>query len=335
VLAQAINGLVTPEGTIDASGPLNALVVHDKTDNVRSMATVLKQLDQPVNQLLVEARVLEVTLDNDLETEIQHLLVTSPGSFMQTSNLVDLHTPGATPTEGQGTNIRIRAFGGSEVQLNSFFRFLLSRGKARILSSPNLIVSPGTESSIITGEEVPIQSITTVGTSQTTTTQFKRVGIKLRVNLLQLTNDTARLELNPEVSTVTRFITSGSGGVGTEVSNPIVAIRNVTSTLSLRDGEILTVGGLLSTEDRTNTRGVPILQDIPVLGVLFRSKRDQQVRTQVVFLIRVHILAAGGVDEIRLLKPDGGMKPLDPYMTPPPATTMPTKPSLNRFGGSR
>jgi type II secretory pathway component GspD/PulD (secretin) len=319
-LARAIDGLVSPEGTIEASGPLNALVVHDRTENVQSMLEVVRRLDHPVNQLLVEARVLEVTLDQDLETEIRHFLsVAGDDSVIQTID-TKFDTPGANPLLGQGLNLALRTIGADDVKLDNFIRLLLTRGKARILSSPNLVVSPGTEASIITGQEVPIQSVTTVGSSQSTTTTFKRVGIKLRVNLLQLAGDTARLELNPEVSTVIRFITSGQVQ-GQEVQNPIVAIRNITSTLSLKDGEILTVGGLLSSEDRLLTRGIPGLQDIPVAGLAFQSRREQQVRTQVIFFLRVHIIPAGEPGQIRVLNPDAGFRAID-AMTG--ATTLPS-----------
>jgi type II secretory pathway component GspD/PulD (secretin) len=127
---------------------------------------------------------------------------------------------------------------------DSFIRLLVTRGKAKILSSPNLIVSAGTEASIITGQEVPVASSFLSGGSVANNTQFKRVGIKLRVLLQQIANDTARVEINPEVSTVTGF-TAATEQVP---ANPIIAIRNVTSILSLKDGEILTVGGLLQNE---------------------------------------------------------------------------------------
>jgi general secretion pathway protein D len=323
-LADAIDGLISPEGSIDPSGPLNALIVHDRSENVRAMLEVLRNIDKPTNQLLVEARVLEVTVDKDLETEVRALLSVpkNSDSFFRTSEMLFL-TPGPQPTVFQGADIFLRPFAAGDKTLDLFVRLLLTKGKARILSSPNLLVSPGSESSIITGQEVPIQSVTTVGSSQSVTTQFKRVGIKLRVNLLQLTNDTARLELNPEVSTVTRFITTGRVD-DQEISNPLVAIRNVTSTLTLRDGEILTVGGLLSTEDRLTRRGVPLLMDIPLIGYLFQSIRQQAVRTQVIFFLRVHVIPTGKVNDVRLLQPDKGLRIIDELTEP---ATQPTGPS--------
>ena len=243
-LQQAIEGLLSPEGSVHASPALNALIVSDRKEVVQSLLEVLEELDTPRHQLLVEARVVEVSATRDLEYEIRHAFTTPDGrsTFLQNSQ-VNLGVPGAG-TPGQGLDVALRVWDQDGKKLDTFVRLLNTRGRARILSSPNLVVAPGEEASIITGEEVPVQSSTIAGGSITTATQFKRVGIKLRVQLLQLTNDTARVEINPEVSNVTGFTAGGEG----QAPNPIIAIRNVTSTLSLKDGEVLTVGGLLRNE---------------------------------------------------------------------------------------
>lgn len=322
VLSAAVEGLISPEGSVQPSAALNVVVVSDKPELVRSIAKVLDEMDRRVPQLLVEARVVEVTVNDDLETEIKQSLTVPPGdSFFQSSNAT-LNTPGASPTAGQGSNINLRPFSPGDYAFDVFVRLLMTRGKAKILSSPNLLVAAGSEASIITGQEVPVQSATVVGTSSNITTQFKRVGIKLRVGLLQITNDTARIELNPEVSTVTGYTNTGTAGDSSQViSNPIIAIRNVSSTLALKDGEILTVGGLLSTSDTETVRGVPLLMDIPVLGNLFKATRKQRSRTQLIFFLRAHILAEGSPDGIRVHSPDDSMKVLDSL---PAAAGVPT-----------
>jgi general secretion pathway protein D len=307
-LREAIEGLITPEGSAQASASLNTLIVADRKDVVRSILAVLKEIDKPGQQLLVEARVVEITLDSDLETELSHVLTVagSPGSFFQSGDIT-LKTPGATPTPGQGISINIRPWSSDGKRIDDFLRVLLTRGKARILSSPNLVVSPGSTASIITGEEVPIQSTQVVAGSLSTTTQFKRVGIKLTVQLHQITSDTARFEINPEVSTVTRFTPAGSGGL----TNPVVAIRNVSSTISMKDGEILTVGGLLSDVDRSTVLGIPILMDVPGLGLLFQSRRHQTVKTQLIFFMRIHIMGEGIPRTTRVYRPGSTMEEIE------------------------
>jgi general secretion pathway protein D len=171
---------------------------------------------------------------------------------------------------------------------------------------------------------VPVQSATVVSGSVSTTTQFKRVGIKLRVVPQQVSGDMALLEINPEVSAVTGFTAAGAGGV----SNPIVAIRNVSTTALLRDGEVLTIGGLLRSEDRDIIRKVPLLGDIPGLGVLFQSRRSQSVKTQLIFFLRINILDRGRTHTLRFHKPGAGLGGLDEEverLTPQPRDLDPLK----------
>jgi len=307
-LREAVEGLITPEGSAQASPSLNTLIVADRKEIVRSILAVLKEVDKPMQQLLVEARVVEVSLDTDFESELQHLLTVtgSPGSFFQTSDIT-LKTPGAIPTDKQGISINVTPWSSDGKRIDEFIRVLLTRNKAKILSSPNLVVSPGSQASIITGEEVPIQSSQVVAGSLSTTTQFKRVGIKLTVQLHQITSDTARLEINPEVSTVTRFTQSGNNGV----SNPVVAIRNVSSTVTMKDGEILTVGGLLSDVDRLTVRGVPLLMDVPGLGLLFQARRHQLTKTQLIFFMRIHIMGEGVPRTTRVYRPGSTMEDVE------------------------
>lgn len=317
VLKDAVAGLLNPDGTAQDSAALNSLIIQDEKPVITSVLGVLESLDQPGCQLLVEARVVEVTLTSDLEYEISHTLKmpNSPELLIQSSDIT-LKTPGAAPTAGQGSAVTIRPWSSSDVTLDNFVRLLQSRGNANILSNPNVIVSPGSESSIITGQEVPVLSQNSNGVTTTTSTTFKRVGIKLRVNLLQLTHDTARMEINPEVSTVTGFTTISAG-----VSNPIISLRNVSSTVSLKDGEILTIGGLLDDERNVNTRGVPLLQDLPLIGFLFQSKRDQTTKTQLIFFLRVHILPEGAPNGMQLHNPGTGMEQFKKQPDPADATS--------------
>jgi general secretion pathway protein D len=303
VLKDAIAGMLNPDGTAQESTALNALIVQDQKEVVSNVLAVLKQLDIPTPQLLVEARVVEVTVDDDLEYEITHTLtVAVADDFIQSSNIT-LKVPGAAPTEGQGAQVNIRPWASADVRLDNFIRLLQTRGKAHVLSSPNIIVAPGTEASINTGQEVPIINQSTVGGAISNSTTFKRVGIKLRVNLQQITHNTARLEINPEVSNVI-----GYTQVAGSLPVPVISLRNVSSTVSLANGETLTIGGLLQDEHQTTTRGIPLLQDIPLAGYLFQSIRNQTTRTQLIFFLRVHILPEGAPNDTLLHKPGASLE---------------------------
>ena len=274
---------------MEAVPKLNRVLVNDSVDEVPGLLNVLQDLDQPSPQVLVESRVVEITLDSDREYELSHIFENVGGgsSLLQDSE-IKLETPGSSPTPSMGLRLTVRSLAG-DYTLDHFIRLLVTEGNGQILSSPNIIVGAGNQASIVTGEDLPIQSATVVSGSVSTTTIFKRVGIKLYVTPLQVTDDMARLEINPEVSAVTGFTAAGEAGV----SNPIVAVRSVRTTLSVKDGELLTIGGLLRAERRGVVRKVPYLGDLPVLGWLFKSTRDTEVKTMLVFFLRVNILSEG------------------------------------------
>ena len=304
ILKEAIENFASPEGTVQASPQLNVLLVSDSREMAPALLKMIEELDRPQPQLLVEARILEITLDSDFEYEMK-ILFKQEGfkEFWQTSGIV-LNTPGGSANPTQGGSVTIRPLVNDHEFLDLFIRLLVTKGRARILSSPNLIVGAGSEASIITGEEVPIQSATVVSGSVSTTTIFKRVGIKLNVLPLQISGNMAKLEINPEVSAVTGYTAPGSSGV----SNPIVAVRNVRSSLTMKDGQVLTIGGLLRSEDRKIVKKVPVLGDILLVGYLFQSHRVQSVNTQLIFFLRVKILPEAQPDDFLFHRPGSGLE---------------------------
>jgi hypothetical protein len=308
MLRDAIESFLSPEGIVEAVPKLNRVLVNDSVGEVPGLLKVLQDLDQPSPQVLVESRVVEITLDSDREYELSHIFenVAGGGGRLLQDSEVKLETPGSSPTPSMGLRLTVRSLAG-DYTLDHFVRLLLTEGNAQILSSPNIIVGVGNQASIVTGEDLPIQSATVVSGSVSTTTIFKRVGIKLYVTPLQVTDDMARLDINPEVSAVTGFTAAGASGV----SNPIVAVRSVRTTLSVKDGELLTIGGLLRTERRGVLRKVPLLGDVPVLGSLFRSTRDTEVKTMLVFFLRVNILSEGDPGGFVMHVPGAGLGNLD------------------------
>ena len=309
-LKDILDTLTTPRGRVVFSEALHTLVISDEAGQFPLLNKSLEQLDRAQPQVQVEARVVEVTLDSDLEKEMNLVLAKTGKNGMAViqGGFETLGTPGANPNPTQGTRLDIRAWANADRTdtLDGFIRLLLTQNKAKILSSPNIVVDLDSEASIITGEEVPIQTVNAAGGTTSTSTTFKRVGIKLKVTPMQISDDMVRLAVAPEVSSVTGFTNPGS--TPGAVSNPIVAVRNTRTVLSLKDGQTLIIGGLKRAENRHLTRKVPLLGDIPLLGGLFRSERDQAISTMLMFYLRVRILKDGaapapdGIDSPELRK---------------------------------
>jgi len=160
----------------------------------------------------------------------------------------------------------------------------------------------GVEGNIITGEELPIQEQTTTSGSVTTSTKYKSVGIKLKVCPLMISGDTIRLSVRPEVSNVSRYSTEG---------NPVIAIRSADTELEIKDGELISIGGLLRTEEKINKTRVPIAGALPVIGHLFRSARRENIKSQLVIFLTIDILQEGTADGVNVTRPDD----IPPFVT--------------------
>ncbi len=292
-VSRALQDFLTPAGTVAAGAESDMVVISDSADNMDRLLEIAENLDRPVSQVLVEARVIEFGVDTDFQKEVnlefqKFANVTDipdiPGDYMDfVKRLTDAFVdPGSNPLNTRGSFSYMRWDPDRETLLTTFVRFLKNNGKAKILSAPNLILRRGAEGSIITGEEVPIQTQTITSGSVSTSTTFKSVGIKLRVTPITIEGGRIRLSVSPEVSNVTRY-DEGTGA-------PIIAVRNAQTELEMIDGQLVSIGGLLRSEEIERERRVPLLSSIPILGNLFRGVSRRTVQTHLVIFLRARVL---------------------------------------------
>ncbi len=312
-LTTVLENFITPTGMVASSEDTETVVVQDVEQNIARIKDICEKLDHRVPQILVQAQIVEMRLDNDYEKEFrlafEHV---SPkeGTFLD-SFLFDLPAIGNTVQESPGGSLNLRPYvrqynGGTKRNtLTMFFRYLESRGQAKILSAPNLILRRGAEGSILTGEEVPIQEQTVVSGSISTSTKFKSVGVKLRVVPKMIVNNTVYLSINPEVSNITRQEPAGANGL----TNPVIAVRKASTELEIKDGELLVLGGLLTTEERVQRNKVPILGSCPGIGHLFRSTRIQKIKTHLMIFLHIEILQESEPNSINI-RPEEPVPPV-------------------------
>jgi pilus assembly protein CpaC len=157
---------------------------------------------------------------------------------------------------------------------------LSEKGLAKVLAEPNLVVRSGERGSFLAGSRVPIQQVLGAGASQTVSIVYEEVGVKLNFAPQVLEDGTIRLKIDPaEVSNIARFLTFGS------IVAPQIDTREVRTSVDLKEGESLVLAGLLNEEMKKNIQKIPILGDIPILGAIFRSSRDEIEKTELAFFI--------------------------------------------------
>lgn len=157
---------------------------------------------------------------------------------------------------------------------------LQEKGFGKILAEPNLLVRSGETGKFHVGTRIPIQTVEGIGAERTVGIVYEEVGIRLHFTPEVLENDVIRLKIDPaEVSAVARYLTF-LGIVAPEIDT-----RTVNTSVDLKEGESLILAGLLSEEMKKNIQKVPVLGDVPILGALFRSTRDELQEKELVFFI--------------------------------------------------
>lgn len=168
------------------------------------------------------------------------------------------------------------------LQLNATLNFMVSRGRAKILATPRLVTLNNHEASLLIGETYPIIYFDIRSGNQQI--QTIDIGVKLRMTPTIGADGSIIADLHPEYSEIEGF----------EQSYPIIANRKVDSTLRVRDGETIVLGGLLREITSETVTKLPLLGDVPILGEVFKNRQKTAERDEIVFLITPHIIDGGG-----------------------------------------
>jgi type II secretory pathway component GspD/PulD (secretin) len=206
----------------------------------------------------------------------------------------DLEEPGPLQT-GQGvrnTNgtsdvLKLRNFSRLPKVFRTFIDLLIHDGNARVLAQPKLVTLNGKQASMLSGQRIPYLVSQTVfaggAAAPTQSVQREEVGIKLAITPLINADGYITVHILPEVSSVTGFR-------GPSNDLPVVASRQAETTVRLKDGSSVVIGGLLNEEKTTSTTKVPVLGDIPFLGKLFMHSTIVTSKRDLVIEVTPHLL---------------------------------------------
>lgn len=200
-------------------------------------------------------------------------LAWQPGSSVQLNGSKD-----ALPLAMQG--LGAGGYFGLNALLSSRIAALAQRGEAVMLAQPQLLARSGTTASFLAGGEVPYSTIDAKGN---TNTAFKPYGVSLNITPRIDRNGAIRSRIEVEASSVDTSL-SVSGG-------PALRTRRASTEFNVRSGQTLVLGGFLSRERTHERTGVPVLQDIPLLGALFSSQREQHKETELAIFVTPRIVS--------------------------------------------
>jgi type II secretory pathway component GspD/PulD (secretin) len=164
---------------------------------------------------------------------------------------------------------------------------LAKKGKSRVLANPNLSALDGQPAIAFIGDQIKyVIAVQQTQQGQVIQTETATVGITLKVTGKASPDGTITLYVHPEVSAVTDYLNVGGG-----INLPQISTRFVDTTIRVKDGETIGIGGLIREQDVHNLQKVPILGDLPFFGkLLFTSKSDSKAKSNVVVLITAHLI---------------------------------------------
>jgi general secretion pathway protein D len=260
----------------------NSLIVTGSPHYYKAVRDAMKQLDSTPLQVLVEARIMELTLSDDLQYGLEWYLNGSRGSS-STSGGLDLRGAGIGAIQPGFSYVVDRAG-----EVNAALNGLADDSRLKVLSSPSLMVLNNRTASILVGDEVPIptrQAVSNISPDAPTVNEieYRNTGILLTVSPRVNSGGMVTMDISQEVSSVVNNTSS-------QIDAPTIQQRQLNSTVSIRDGQTVVLGGLIREQISTRDAGIPLLKDIPALGKLFSTTNNESKRTELIVLITPRVI---------------------------------------------
>ncbi|CEG52257.1 type II secretion system secretin GspD [Pseudomonas sp. NP21570] len=282
---------------IRADESLNALVLLADPELIGTLESIVRQLDVPRAQVMVEAAIVEVSGDITDALGVQWAVDARGGtggaggvSFGNTGisvgsvlNAINENEIPENLPDGAIIGVGTRSFG-------ALITALSSNSKSNLLSTPSLLTLDNQEAEILVGQNVPFQtgSYTTDAAGANnpfTTIERQDIGVTLKVTPHINEGATLRLQIEQEISSI-----APSASLTAQAVDLVTNKRAIKSTILAEDGQVIVLGGLIQDDvTRTNAK-VPLLGDIPFLGALFRSTQETHVKRNLMVFLRPTVI---------------------------------------------
>ena len=286
----------TSDVNIMADENTNALIINAPPGVMRTLRGVINRLDIRREQVHLEAVLAEVSYTKASELGVQWAFDGSDGGTengpIGVLNFSTFAPPGLAglltdpPQIGDGLSLGIGRFEDGELTLGVLVRALAGDGDTNILATPSIVTMDNEEASIIVGQNVPFLTgsyTTTTGdaTNPFQTIERQDVGITLKITPQINEGNTVKMAILQEISSLTAASTS---------VDVITSKREITTNVMVEDDQILVLGGLIDDQVRETQAKIPGLGDIPVLGWLFKYKKAEKIKQNLMVFIHPTIL---------------------------------------------
>ena len=267
----------------------NALIVQCSPEDFELIQETIRELDRVPRQVLINVRIYEVVLTDELSLGVS--------AFLQNRNRPTVPSPSATTASfgaggavSAGLNLATRALMGDTRELVAFLNAAETRSRSRVLSAPSVIASDNVAANIQVGASIPtltsqgvIPGGTGGGSLFSNTISNRNTGVILSVTPRINAGGWVTLAIRQEVSSPGPPPTAG-------IQSPTINIRSVDTQVTVRNGQTIAIGGIISETKGTSRNRVPLLGRIPGVGLLFGTTSRQTSRTELIALITPQVI---------------------------------------------
>ena len=280
--------LIQGEIKIVADDRNNALIVQCSAQDFEVIEETIRELDRVPRQVLINVKIYEVVLDNELSMGIS--------AFLQDRNKPIVSPPSVTTATfgsgggSAGLNLAAKFLTGHTRELVAFLNAQETRNRSRVLSAPSIIASDNVAANIQVGSQIPIltsQGVVPGGTGGgslfSNTISNRNTGVILNVTPRINAGGWVTLTVQQEVSSPGPPPTSG-------IQSPSINIRSVDTQVTIKNGQTIALGGIISESDGISRNRIPLLGRIPGVGLLFGNTSKKKSRTELIALITPHVI---------------------------------------------
>lgn len=324
---ESLKKFISQEGSISSNPGTSNIIVTDVESKINAINSFIEEIDRVTPQILVEAKIYDVSSKDRLDLGIQWQAGTTtsygnppdgggslgndlgtmgnvingivPGDASPFSSVTNPFTTGSfngTVNKADNTDGLVRfGYMDENVNIDAILRAEQEDIRAKLLANPRIMVIDNQQAEIKIVEEIPYQELTqTSGGGNIGTTQFRDVGVELRVTPHLTREGLIRLVLNPVFS-----VRTGDVLVGNQVfaPQPIIAKRTTTTTALIKDQQTVVIGGLKKQDISTQLNKVPLLGDIPLIGELFKFRGESTTNSELVVFITPKIIIEPSMDD--------------------------------------
>jgi len=271
-----------------ASEDTNRVLVNYDPRREGDVLELIRELDQPPPQVMIQVLIVEVTMDNALELGVEFAFEDLQFTKAGPNDTTSFDFVGGTDIGAAGTGLGGFSFTVTGKDFNFLFRALQNEGILNVLSHPQIVAMDNQEARIEIVNDVPYVTSIGQGVAGQITTSVAReeIGIRLTVTPQINPDGFVRMQIEQEVSD----LTGSTVEVGQGVTAPIFFRRVASTTVTVKDTETVVLGGLITSREEHREQKVPILGDIPVAGTLFRFDTSTKSRTELLVILTPRII---------------------------------------------